>query len=355
MIKALAEDTDFILFIRKPTATGDFWGQRDVDLYDAAHQALEDKLPLEQWSFMLLNYDGQNGRACKDFQNTIKSKGIHVKEYLQSNCKNSTSAKEVLTKILTYLERNLVRLDKQYMSSTYQQSFKRQQQVRLELQGLEQAIASYGDINAQYVVLRDKFVLQLYNDIEKFREEKREEFDTPNPEFQAEVDTAINRCQQEFNIPDLERLNSWVRKDGIDAVYFGVKQQMRPGILKNFHLMETGLKAAVDQTKLDLANILIQLGIGDVVKDSELEFFPAMVEILSKSSSWPNLRFAFEFIAFFEVTYKGIIQYRVWQEIVDILPPNTMTFTKASDNINNGNLSPNTCLLYTSPSPRDKR
>ncbi|MDE5097081.1 MAG: dynamin family protein, partial [Trichodesmium sp. St16_bin4-tuft] len=57
MIKALAEDTDFILFIRKPNATGDFWGQRDVDLYDAAHQALEDKLPLEQWSFMLLNYD----------------------------------------------------------------------------------------------------------------------------------------------------------------------------------------------------------------------------------------------------------------------------------------------------------
>ena len=342
MIKALAEDTDFILFIRKPTATGDFWGQRDVDLYDAAHQALEDKLPLEQWSFMLLNYDGQNGRACKDFQNTIKSKGIHVKEYLQSNCKNSTSAKEVLTKILTYLERNLVRLDKQYMSSTYQQSFKRQQQVRLELQGLEQAIASYGDINAQYVVLRDKFVLQLYNDIEKFREEKREEFDTPNPQFKAEVDAAINRCQQEFNIPDLERLNSWVRKDGIDAVYFGVKQQMRPGILKNFHLMETGLKAAVDQTKLDLANILIQLGIGDVVKDSELEFFPAMVEILNKSSSLPNLRFAFEFIDSFEVTYKGIIQYRVWQEIVDILPPNTMTFTKASDNMNTGFRSPNT-------------
>ena len=228
------------------------------------------------------------------------------------------------------------------MSSTYQQSFKRQQQVRLELQGLEQAIASYGDINAQYVVLRDKFVLQLYNDIEKFREEKREEFDTPNPEFQAEVDAAINRCQQEFNIPDLERLNSWARKDGIDAVYFRVKQQMRPGILKNFHLMETGLKAAVDQTKLDLANILIQLGIGDVVKDSELEFFPAMVEILSKSSSLPNLRFAFEFLASFEVTYKGIIQYRVWQEIVDILPPNTMTFTKASDNMNTGFRSPNT-------------
>ena len=113
-----------------------------------------------------------------------KTKIDHVEEMIlnainnkkiPSNCKNSTSAKEVLTKILTYLERNLVRLDKQYMSSTYQQSFKRQQQVRLELQGLEQAIASYGDINAQYVVLRDKFVLQLYNDIEKFREEKREE------------------------------------------------------------------------------------------------------------------------------------------------------------------------------------
>ncbi len=109
---------------------------------------------------------------------------------------------------------------------------------------------------------------------------------------------------------------------------------MRPGILKNFHLMETGLKAAIDDTKLDLANILIQLGIGDVVKDSELEFFPAMLEIFSKSSNFPNLRFAFQFIASFEVTYKGIIQYRVWQEIADVLSPSTKIPTKAPDNMN---------------------
>ncbi len=360
MIKALAEDTDFILFIRKPTATGDFWGTRDVDLYDAADLALydaanlalkdklpledlkdklpledlKDKLPLKEWSFMLLNYDGENERACKDFQNTIVPKGIHVKECLQSNCKDSTSAREVLTKILEYLEKNLVRLDNQYMSSTHQQSSKRQQQVKEKLQGLEQAIANYGDINAQYVGLRDEFISQLYDNMEKFREEKRQEFDTANPEFQAEVDAAINRCQKELKITDPTLFNTWVNQYGMDGAYFKAKQQMRPGILKNFHLMETGLKAAIDKTKLDVAKILMQLGIKNAVKGSELEFFPDMLEILSKSGNFPNLRFAFQFIASFEVTYKGIIQYRVWQEIAEVISPRTQIPTRAPDNMN---------------------
>lgn len=334
MIKALAEDTDFILFIRKPIATGDDWGKQDVNLYAAASEALKDKLPLKEWSFMLLNYDGANEPQCAHLRDRRTLKGIHVKQCLQSNCKDSKSAKEVLTKILEYLETNLVSLDNKYMSSTHQQSSKRQQQVKLELQGLEQVIASYGDINAQYVDLRDQFILQLYDNMEKFREEKRQEFDTPNPEFQAEVDAAINRCKQELNIPDPTLLNTWARKDGIDAAYFRAKQQIRPGILKNFHLMETGLKAAIDETKLDVANILIQLGIGNVVKDSELEFFPAMEEIFSKSGNFPNLRFAFQFIASFEVTYKGIIQYRVWQEIADVLSPSTKIPTQTSDSMN---------------------
>ncbi|NES06606.1 MAG: hypothetical protein F6K22_29590, partial [Okeania sp. SIO2F4] len=42
MIKALAEDIDFILLIRRPgkKGTGDFLRKEDVNLYDVASQAL---------------------------------------------------------------------------------------------------------------------------------------------------------------------------------------------------------------------------------------------------------------------------------------------------------------------------
>lgn len=49
----------------------------------------------------------------------IKFKGIYVKEDFQFNCKNLILVKEVLIKIFIYLERNLVRLDKQYMLLIY--------------------------------------------------------------------------------------------------------------------------------------------------------------------------------------------------------------------------------------------
>jgi hypothetical protein len=48
MIKALGEDTDFILLVRRPF-TDDGLQSTDTFLSDAAHKALKDRLPLRQW------------------------------------------------------------------------------------------------------------------------------------------------------------------------------------------------------------------------------------------------------------------------------------------------------------------
>lgn len=333
MIKALAQDVDFILFIRRPDKNGDLWGSRDVELYDVASQALKDKLPLGEWSFMLLNQDGENEQQCQDLENTRASKGIHVKKCLKSNCKNSEAANEVLKEVLDYLTQNMDRLDRQYMSAASQSLSQLRDWVNIQLQDVRQAIAGYGDINAEYVKLKEQLLLQLYKSVEEFREKVRGQFEQPNEEFKAQVDAAINQCKLNPSIPNSELLKTWGKKEGIDKAYFKAIQQMRPGILKHFHSMENSLKGSLAKIKSEVANLLIELGIGGAIEEQGAEFLPAMAETLSKTNNLPNLAFGFQFITSFEVMYKGVIQSIVWQKISEVLPPNPMVPVKTPDTI----------------------
>ena len=59
LIKTLSQDIDAVLFVRMPSAKGDYWTDVDVRLYDTARTAIID-LPLDLWSFMILNQTNAN-------------------------------------------------------------------------------------------------------------------------------------------------------------------------------------------------------------------------------------------------------------------------------------------------------
>ncbi|NES08308.1 MAG: hypothetical protein F6K22_39475, partial [Okeania sp. SIO2F4] len=294
--------------------TGDFLRKEDVNLYDVASQALKDKLPLKEWVFMLLNQDGENEQLSLDFENTMPRKGIHVKQCLKANCKNSKAANQVMEKVLDYLTTNMKNLDKQYMSAASRDLRNFQSWIEDKLAEVRQAIAGYGDIDTEYVKLREKFLPKLYKSIEEFREKLRAEFSQPNEEFKTQVNAAINRCQKPGNIPDFRDVEMWAKREGIDRAYFRAIQQMRPGILKHFQTMEDGLKGSLNQTKSELADIFINLGIGGLVKAENPDFLEAFAKLLTQTNDLPNLARGFQFIASFEIMYKGFMQSYVWQK-----------------------------------------
>ncbi|NET50780.1 MAG: hypothetical protein F6K09_19235, partial [Merismopedia sp. SIO2A8] len=81
LVKTLGQEVDAVLFIRMPKSSGDYWADVDVRLYDTARAALVD-LPIEQWSFMILNRtgadskNGDNTNNCQDLGQTITTKHI---------------------------------------------------------------------------------------------------------------------------------------------------------------------------------------------------------------------------------------------------------------------------------------
>ena len=89
MVKVLGDDVDMVMFVRMPKASGDYWADVDVQLYDLARSALIE-LPVSQWAFMVLNQtkqnsnNGDNKKNCKDLRETIHEKHIDVVQCLIS-------------------------------------------------------------------------------------------------------------------------------------------------------------------------------------------------------------------------------------------------------------------------------
>ncbi|AFZ38317.1 hypothetical protein Sta7437_4889 (plasmid) [Stanieria cyanosphaera PCC 7437] len=316
MISALSQDVDFILFIRRPNKMGDFWGEKDINLYDTASKALEEKLPLEEWSFMLLNYDGENRQRCKDFENTREQKGIRVKQCLTANCNNSIEANQVLEQVLEYLVENIVRLDRQYISASLSSLKSLQSKVEQELTRAKELIEDYGDGHAEYVSFRENLVKQLYEKIEDFREKTRLLKDQPSKEFINQVDIAITNCQDNPGFPSSEEIKVWIKKEGIpNEPHFRAIQQMRATFLQHFHFLEIELKDFLNKTKLEIVEIFVDLGLGNLNNKQGLESLKAMANELN--DSFPKLKLGFKFLASFEISYRGFLQSKVWQEISD--------------------------------------
>ena len=329
MIKALAQDVDFVLFVRRPKQGGDLWGKNtDIPLYDDASQALQNRLPLSQWSFMFLNYDGGNEKQCNDLENTRVNNGIHVKKCLRGNCTSSEDANLILREVLNELGENMLSLDRQYMSASFEDLEKFQAYIKEKIQGLQYAIEGLGDIDGQYINLRNQLIKELFSQIEEFRDNVREKFIKPNEEFNKKVSVVIEKCKKEISIPNQKDIDVLAKTSagGLSGAYFEFIQAMRASFLKQFHSVEGEMRQSFEQTKTELSSIFIDNGLGqldDLSTKKGSDFFRALSDSIKRINGINNLAIGFDFIASFEVTYKGFIQRQIWQKLSDVFPPFT--------------------------------
>jgi len=119
MIRTLGRDIDFVLFVRRPRIGGDDWFDFDTQLYDTANNALTE-LPIEDWSFMVLNRDASNSVLCEIFAEKMQVKHIKVKQTIIANCADEVEANnEILGSVLDYLVNRIDILDYRYSTACF--------------------------------------------------------------------------------------------------------------------------------------------------------------------------------------------------------------------------------------------
>ena len=119
LVRALSDQVDLVLFLSKPSNSGASWGENEVSLYGQARSALGDKLPIENWSFWVLNRDSRKGAdnlaQCELLRDSIKDAQISVADTVIADCMNDGEVYSVIIdKALDFLAGNIERNDSEY-------------------------------------------------------------------------------------------------------------------------------------------------------------------------------------------------------------------------------------------------
>ncbi len=326
MIKTLGQDIDFVLFIRMPKTTGDFWAKEDIELYDMANSALVD-LPIKEWSFMVLNHingSSDNRRNCESLKKNIADKHIDVQDTIIANCANSEEAKtEILDRALHYLGQRIEVLDQQYASACQDRLIQLQRTVAVELEKAKGAWkqTSKDGFFPKFIRLFESFWNDLTGELEGLVLSMISERDIEDITFKTAVDSAIATCRLEPGIPTLEKIQQKCHAEGAEmTAYAECLHEVRTHLSKQFLSLDIALKESLETAKSRVVEILKTHGrLEKIAEENGSEFLKQMVEKIPGDLA--GLKLGFQTLATFDLQYRGLVQHRIRKHL-DVLIPN---------------------------------
>lgn len=333
MVKTIGEDVDAVLFVRMPKNTGDFWGDVDVQLYDTAYRALND-LPLPRWSFMVLNKlrDESNLKLCEQLKTDISNKHINVADCVIANCAEAQEANaEVLDPILNYLANKITDLDQQYASACQDRLKQLQTSVVAELNKSRNALgqAKQSAETGKFEELFGQLWKDLTSGLEELLEKLSTQINEHDQDFKKSVEMAIQTCENDTGIPSsLEEIEKRRNSEGsYEIAYNKYLNEIRAHLSQHFLSLDDGLKNSLDRVKYQVADVLIeQAHLGGITKVKGSDFLGASAkllpdEILEGQAS--RLKFGFQILSEFQLSYRGTIQHRIRQCLDELTPDRT--------------------------------
>jgi energy-coupling factor transporter ATP-binding protein EcfA2 len=326
MLKTLGQEVDVVLFIRRPDPQRYQWQAVDTQLYDTAAKALNN---LAGRSFMVLNHSVRtdNLRACKALQSSIDT--IKVVRCEVGDCSNSDDANRVFDLVLDYLANNIEFLDKDYAKSCQESLIPIQTKVKIELDKARTSLSKEAQQNKDaqlFVPLFNQLWKNLRNGLQELLQELRKQRDEVDTNFKAKVDEAIQRCREDTGIPSIEEIEIQARSTGgYPNAYYQYLPEVRAHLSHKFLSLDEGLKLSLEQVKSQVAEVLINQGrLGGLTKARGSELIREMAKLLPEQlipGEPSKLKFGFQLLAEFELSYRGFVQHRIRQHL-DGLTPN---------------------------------
>jgi energy-coupling factor transporter ATP-binding protein EcfA2 len=346
LIKTLGQDVDIVLFVRMPRPPREYWADVDVKLYDIASSALTE-LPIKLWSFLVLNRTDNNSLItdnslyCQDLANTREEKHLYVVDHIIANCADvETVNQQILERILNYLASQMSALDAEYASSTQDRLIQLQKTVYSELEKAEKALERVtGRDNwfPLFVTLFDRLWEDLTTGLEALLRELREQRDVQDADFKQQVENTIKACREDAGIPTEAEINR-KRDDvgGYPNAYYKYLNEVRSHLSQHFLSLDEGLKRGLDRIKYQVSQVLIERGhLGGLTESRGLEFLKTIAELIPEEiveNKPSELWRGFKILAYFELSYRGLIQHRIRQHLDDLTPDETSLQLSPSPN-----------------------
>lgn len=325
ILKTLEQEVDIVLFVRKPDFDRYQWEKTDFYLYNIANEALDN---LASRAFMVLNHrkygNEDNLKGCEDLKRDTKS--IKIAEMsIIADCSDRNEANKVLTKILEYLDKNIIEIEEQYARSRQNSVLQTYSDINSELEKAQKALNSYVGKSQQFESNFDKTINALSTGLIELLEElwkKHEEIDV---EFENVIDAAIEKCNSDTGIPDATKITELMRhpryKNRYDVAHDVLAVELRSYLSQNFLSLEQGLKNASDKLKILIANTLITEGVlGELAKSLNvegIEFLEVMRKMLNEHQN--KLEVGFKTLLNFKMSYGALILESIRRELEQVI------------------------------------
>ena len=326
MLKTLGEEVDIVLFVKRPDPLRYQWQPVDTRLYDTAAIAFYN---LPERSFLILNHSRRtnNIKACQTLAKNLDTMRM-VNSYI-ADCSQNEEVARVFDRILDYLTNNIETLDRQYLSKTYQEISKLQQEVDRQIDKANNAfgnIVQEDNVSGVFIPLFNQFRKDIAKGLILLLEQLRKQRHQVDIEFKEQVECAIANCREDSSIPSIEEIEDRnLEKGGYDIVYGTYLNEMRAHLSQHFLSLDKGLKRSLDRVKSQIASVLIQNGrLGELTDKRGAEFIIAIANLIPKElipGQPSKIKFGFIILAEFELSYRGFIQHRI-RKYLDILTPN---------------------------------
>ncbi|GAB4309910.1 MAG: hypothetical protein Kow0091_15850 [Geminocystis sp.] len=331
MIQTLAEDVDFVLFVKMPKPSGDYWADVDVKLYDIVNASLVD-LPVKLWSFMVLNQTnkdskyGDNSANCQDLIESMTEKHIHVSDYIIANCANPEEVNEkILEKTLDYLSNNINQLDQKYVTVFYDELADLQSTIKGELQKAKNifSIVDKSESNLEFNKLFKSFYKNLNRYLRRLLKELKKERDSKNSYLEEQLKKVFKECQKYENfIPSIEEIvdRKEESSETFVAIYPDYIDEIRTSLSKSFLDLDDGLKESIAKRKEQVVEVLANdCSLQGLSSNQGNQFLLDIVNLINDSPE--NLFFlkkGFTILSEFELSYRGLIQYKIRENLDEL-------------------------------------
>jgi energy-coupling factor transporter ATP-binding protein EcfA2 len=328
--RALGTDVDVAVFVKRPDPIRYGVEEIDVKLYDTAWAALPD-LPLDRWSFMLLNRvaggDLDNGAAIDGYQDNLRGSRIRVVDVVTADCTDAeqvaTAFDIVLGQLVTVidgLDRVLLDRRRHDAGAFGVLAFAALEQGR----AVARLAAAEASDKSQFLRLFRPVQAALSNALEELCVRYAQETTVPDPELKAAVDRALEP-EQGINslLPSEEQLAAGRGRYGAWApVLTNAVLELRAAISRRFLGLEGPLELRVGAMHGDIAAVLAGAGrLGPAVPDLDgLAFLRALDQRLPDDPLTAEIRYGLWFVCDFTLHYRGLLQHRVRRALAGLEP-----------------------------------
>jgi energy-coupling factor transporter ATP-binding protein EcfA2 len=323
MLNTLGKEVDIVLFIRRPDPQRYQWKPEDTNLYDIAGKALNN---LPNRAFMILNHSQRidNLKACQEMQASLGT--IKVVRCEVADCSNSQEANRIFDLVLDYLVNNIESLDQEYASACQEGLWQLHNQIGTELTKAE---AIFTQINHSekwfplFIKLFNELWENLSNTLENQLSELRSQRNQQDIYFKQQVNAAVKACRNNTGIPNIEQIEKRRHEvGGYPNAYYQYLNEVRAFLSKQFLSMDEGLKKSLLQAKSQIINILVTQGnLGALVEASNHDFLNQITSKIPENLT--EIKYGFQIITEFEISYRGLIQHRIRQHLDSLTPDET--------------------------------